>query len=236
MSNELLSIELKSPFIDFTEIFSEKTIENIYKKINEVEKGAQVRLINKEHIKEIINIIEKFPAGHAMANGGHVSKSYRNKAKTTYFTIYWYTFRKEKKVGYSIIRGPAKHIPFGSEETYECDITKNGREEAYKELFPVRYKKYKITKGKLILKHNNIIIPEEEIDEIGDIDKKFKLATVKTKRKNYYLCTPEGLIKIDYLHTVKRAYEVITNKQLPRSKKANWETIEPEIITALLIN
>lgn len=236
MSNELLSIELKSPFIDFIENFSEETIKNIYEKIDEAEKGAQVRLINREHIKQIISIIKKFPAGYAMANGGHVSKSYHNRAKTTYFSIYWYTFRKEKRVGYTIIRGPAKHIPFGAEATYECDITKNGREEAYKELFPKRYKKYKITKGKLIFKHNGIVIPQEEIEEIGDIDKKFKLATVKTKEQNYYLCTPEGLIKIDYLYSVKRAYEMITNKQLPRGKKANWKTIEPEIITALLIN
>lgn len=82
--------------------------------LSSAEKRAKSRTIPTHHIETICEAVSTAPHGLIQCDGGHVAKSYRYRAETSYLTVGWLTRHGHKHVSVSACRGDASKVAYGS--------------------------------------------------------------------------------------------------------------------------
>lgn len=213
----------------------------IYKEVEEVEKRARNRKLSTEHIDKVLEAVSDTPAGFAYVCGGAVPSSYTYRAEATRLEAYWYTWRKEKYIAYSVWRGSAKKVPWGSGPWYKIMTDAMGRSKAYAELFPLRYRKLrKVKEQRLLLRlatELSVVTPPlETVEKVVAHSIKLRCIVVETINMDY-LCTPLGYISLKSIsphHRRKTSISKICQELFQIKKATSWEKIEPYVYMYLI--
>lgn len=244
--------------ISRTITFKDGWEEQIIKDLDEVEKRSRARLIDRENVKKVFEIIKKTDKGHASLDGGYVPKSYRyyKGVKTTYFTIQWQTINAidEKSIRYSIRRDSADHVPYGASPSCSISVYINS---AYRHIIYPKNKdtefwidnrhKWNIRKlekaGLLEVKiPNNHFITEVLLDKKSlpialielytEVEDFFYFENLALVTPNYIFPLPLTYNEVKDFRTPRKVYEIITGKKI--NPKAPINKIEKELIISSL--
>ncbi|WP_156920611.1 hypothetical protein [Thermicanus aegyptius] len=169
----------------------EETKKIIISAVDEAEKGARARLFPNEKIERLVREITGTPFGYAEGDGGHVARSYWDKAETTYLFVSWYTWRFRKHIYVFAARKIAKKVAYGSNPYLV--IKKDDKETAYRITLPKRWARYDRIKKRRLIRH----LPQPPTDSINFVRKdEGGLVVAKfDKVINVWIGTPTGWIK-----------------------------------------
>ena len=218
------------------DIYSPSLPDKVREAVRAVEGRARARLLKPEHLEKILAALAAHPAGKAVADGGAVALRYRGRAETTELVLWWYTRRGAKEVMWSVYRTSAPRKPWGRGPVCNLDTGPEGRRVAFSTLYPERYARLRHLKCLRRLRPLGVVAPPGTLVRVHDANERFRLAVVWTRESGFmFLCTPVGCFRLSsWKAGVPKAVREVTGENLPRSRKATWEDIEPLFLMAAL--
>lgn len=220
----------------FRDVYSPSLPEKIREAVRAAEGRARARLLKEAHLEKVFAALAAHPAGKAEADGGAVALRYRYRAKTTELVLWWYTRRGTKEVVWKVRRAPAPREPWGRSPACKLDTGPEGRRDAFSALYPERYARFRHLKCLRRLRPLGVATPAGTLVDVCDVNERFRLAVAATRESGFlFLCTPVGCFRLfSRKAEVSKAVREVTGENLPRSRKAAWEDIEPLFLAAAL--
>lgn len=144
---------------------------------------------------------------------------------------HWFTVHRKKVVRWMDGLAP---LPSG----FFVRIDPEGRGEAYRVVFPERWRELQFLRDYRFLRRVGAVPPLGHIKLIREVDRELRMGVVLTWDNEYFLCTPIGVFRIPWQATRclgEAVSAVLGGEGNPLRSGASWEELEPLFLEAALL-